>query len=62
MSKKDFELIAGVIKNLDFNHLIDVDERRRLRRKIALEFASALQRTNPAFNNARFNAACTKEP
>jgi hypothetical protein len=54
MTKKDFELIAGVLKGLreDFGNLpvaLDV---------IAVEIASELQHTNDRFDSARFLTAC----
>ena len=51
MTRKDFELIARVIKELrDFtgtNHS-----------KVAYDFADALTTTNPLFNRKKFLKAC----
>lgn len=53
MTKKDFELIADVIKkmqSLGNNHLYVADM-----------FAEALGKTNPLFDNQRFLKACEVE-
>jgi hypothetical protein len=54
MSRKDFELIARVLREAHYSdHLDDltVDE-------LAERFASALSATNPNFNHSRFLRAC----
>lgn len=51
MTKKDFEIIAETIRNLQGITLTD-------RAHIIRQFADALARTNPAFNSPRFWAAC----
>ena len=50
MSRKDYVLIAGVIKSLELSA-----EAKAL---IAKEFASALKSTNSAFKPERFMEAC----
>ena len=50
MSRKDFELIARVIKNIE-------DE--NIRKETALNFANELQSVNPRFDVSRFVKACT---
>ncbi|MGH2619837.1 MAG: hypothetical protein ACRDHG_04620 [Anaerolineales bacterium] len=48
MSRKDFELIAGVVRGLD----------NIIRDHVAAEFARVLGRTNPRFDADRFLKAC----
>lgn len=54
MTKKDFILIADVIK--DYSHAGQTKE------VTASKFANALQRTNPNFNKERFIKHCLKKP
>jgi len=52
VTRKDFELIAGVV--LDAT-LSDYDKRL-----LAVSFAGRLRSTNPNFNRERFITACTE--
>lgn len=52
MSRKDFILIAKVIKELK------LDGNNNLRESIANDFADALKSTNPLFNIEKFVEAC----
>ncbi len=52
MTRKDFELIAKVVANT----LATVTEESR--QCLALDFAYALQETNPRFDITRFVKAC----
>lgn len=52
MTRKDFQLIAGIIANLD-----EVIEPEGLR-ILAEEMADGLATTNPAFNRPLFIKAC----
>lgn len=52
MTKKDYELIAGVIRSIGVNG-IESD-----RVDMAQAFARALEDTNPRFDRDRFLAAC----
>jgi hypothetical protein len=57
MSRKDFQLIADVIKSLpSFECSQDSDVVRHA--AIVARFAEALATTNPRFNRSRFEAAC----
>ncbi len=49
MTKKDYELIAGVIRSAGLGYLT------------AMIFAETLKTTNPQFNVKKFIAACLKE-
>ncbi len=49
MTRKDFELIAGVVENI---------EDPETRRQVALNFGVKLRRTNDRFNLSRFVVAC----
>lgn len=51
MSRKDFELIASTIHDMD-----DINE--TIRQHIAETFAHRLASTNPNFNASRFIDAC----
>lgn len=53
MTRKDFQLIADTIKDLD---LIPID-----RLHIAREFATSLRTTNAKFDRSRFLRACGME-
>lgn len=55
MTKKDFELIARIIKTLGQ----DIDDFPTA--FVAGQFAKALAGSNPRFDSARFVAACTAE-
>ena len=55
MTKKDFELIAGVIEKSD-QTVMPVCVQSKVR--IATFFAQALTGTNPRFDKARFLKAC----
>ena len=52
MTRKDFELIAAVVANT----LATVSDNSR--QCLALDFAYALQESNPRFDKARFVKAC----
>jgi len=52
MTRKDFELIARIVKTID-----DKD----IRNATALNFANELKSVNPRFNAMRFVSACTEE-
>lgn len=60
MTKKDFELIANVINGLS----VSTDNNKVLSEghflNIVDAFAIALKRTNPRFNESRFETACKK--
>lgn len=58
MTKKDFELIASVISNMDFFCKLTGAQEAQLREEIALEFAHALAKTHLNFNQERFMKAC----
>lgn len=49
MTRKDFQLIANVVKQID-----DKD----IRTGTAFRFMVELRKTNPAFNASRFLTAC----
>lgn len=53
MSKKDYELIAGVIERARLTFTGD-----QVVRHIAHDFARVLARSNEKFDTARFLAAC----
>jgi len=55
MTRKDFQLIADVLKN---NIELAAPDSKGLVRAIALDFAQELQKTNPRFNVQRFVKAC----
>lgn len=54
MTKKDFELVARVLKNAATSGIQDVDE-------IAARFADQFAQINPKFNRAKFIAAASSE-
>ena len=56
MSRKDFELIAQTIRQLLPNYSSNSEQYMLF--VVADELATALSRTNPRFNKARFLAAC----
>lgn len=60
MSRKDFVLIASVIRNLDLGNNDQLTD-ENLRLNIAQDFAEALGQTNPLFNSQRFIEAATKQ-
>lgn len=49
MTRKHFELIAKIVKNIE-----DIDTRTQ----VAMDFASALRGENPRFDICRFVKAC----
>ena len=49
MTRKDFEMIAKVVKTIDDD---------KTRNEVALNFGVLLRRTNDRFNLARFVTAC----
>ena len=49
MSRKDFQMIADVVKNIDD---------RETRHSVAMDFAMRLKGENPRFNISRFVGAC----
>ena len=49
MTRKDFELIADVVKNI---------EDKETRATVAMNFGVKLRRVNPRFNLSRFVEAC----
>lgn len=57
MSRKDFILLAGIIK--DVNVICDPKDQRLQRQLIAEDFARELFATNPRFNTELFIAAAT---
>lgn len=67
MTKKDFELIAGVLRatdiGQDFGHSVDGHSAylgaECDRANVTEAFADALQHTNPRFDRERFIAAAT---
>ena len=55
MTRKDFQLIADVLRS----HIeLAAPDSKGLVRAIALDFAQELQKTNPRFNVQRFVKAC----
>lgn len=59
MTRKDFQLIADVLKGLSLNwggHLNDASHAR-----VVEDFADKLASTNPNFDRARFLRACGVE-
>lgn len=62
MSRKDFELIARVLREIAKGENIHVrDNSDANMRGIALAFADELAGTNPLFNRQRFLKACEAE-
>lgn len=55
MTKKDFELIAGILNRA---HNVTRGEEQGVVLAIISDFASELRKTNPAFDAARFVYAC----
>ena len=55
MTRKDFELIAGVIASMPEP---GPDDYREFKGKLALRFAEVLKGTNPRFKAERFVRAC----
>ena len=49
VSRKDFQMIADVVKNIDD---------RETRHSVAMDFAMRLKGENPRFNISRFVGAC----
>lgn len=56
MSKKDFELIARVVRDARLLHSED-----RNRQFLAEDFAEAIAKENPRFDKARFVEAATEK-
>ena len=61
MTKKDFELIARVLKEVGSRPFALSDRESELHSCICVEFADELQHVNPRFNRVRFLAACRPE-
>lgn len=63
MTKKDFELIAYVINNLQVYKGIHTTGNMSdgFKKMVAINFAKALSHTNPRFSEDRFIEACTKK-
>lgn len=62
MTKKDYELIAGIISNSIYTATKFKEEQGRgWVEHIALEFAESLATTNPRFNRDLFLKACGVE-
>ena len=66
MTRKDFQLIADVIKE-NANKPLHIDDLRdgetaieAVTQELAYAFANALAKTNPRFNKALFLKACVK--
>jgi len=59
MTRKDYELIAGIIQNANYtaSKFKDTSGASMLTH-LAIELSDALATTNPAFNRARFLTAC----
>ena len=57
MTKKDFILIANVIREADMGHAGD-----DLRKPLAEDMAGALATTNARFDKERFITACLEAP
>jgi len=55
MTKKDFQLIAKVLKNSGTTPM-----NRCVLKEVAMNFAVELQKVNPRFNVQRFVDACVK--
>lgn len=49
MSRKDFQMIANVVKNIDDP---------KVRHAVAMDFALKLKAENPRFNISKFVGAC----
>jgi hypothetical protein len=63
MTRKDFEIIAGIIQGLTLNPAtMTLLGKEKLREEVAKEFAVGLAKTNPNFNAERFVLACDKAP
>ena len=62
MTKKDFELIAGAVRDIYWRAVndngMDEDQAEEPRELAAYALADALATTNPRFDRARFLAAC----
>jgi len=55
MTRKDFQLIANILKS---HADVAASDCKGTVRAIALDFAQELQKTNPRFNVQRFVKAC----
>lgn len=60
MTRKDFEMIAGVIRRVGTGD--HPEDWTACKGRIALELAETLKSTNPRFNAERFVRACLGEP
>lgn len=59
MTKKDFQAIADVIKNLNLGQALATGYDIELARKVIVErFAEMLSKQNPRFNREYFRKAC----
>jgi hypothetical protein len=58
MTRKDFELIAGILSNSAQSHALNPFTGECLFGELVRDFADALQATNPRFDRARFIKAC----
>jgi hypothetical protein len=60
MTRKDFELIAETIRNLEFKYCLpQIEDACRVH--VAERFSEALKQTNPRFKPDTFVEACLKE-
>lgn len=57
MTRKDFELIAGIINKYMVSEELNIKERLILQ-EISRDFSIILQTTNPNFDRGRFMKAC----
>lgn len=57
MTKKDFELIATLIKTFEFTYADNLWH-KFMRERLAHHFARTLKATNPNFNEDKFIDAC----
>lgn len=57
MTKKDFEVIAKVIRGITSDGALCMDSEDDCR-DFARQFADALAETNPLFNREKFASAC----
>jgi len=56
MTRKDFQLIADVLKTSSTSPM-----NRCVIKELAVSFASELAKTNPRFDQSRFVKACSKD-
>ena len=62
MTKKDYVLIAAIIRNLEFPGAKSESKRTELRRTVAFEFMINLVGTKPLFDKEKFFQACLLRP